>query len=103
MVTKEVVIEKLKQIYDPEIPVDIYNLGLIYRIEIEGNKINITMTLTAPGCPLAGTIAQEVENRLKELEGVEEVNVEIVWEPQWTIDRLTEEGKKKLREFGYNI
>jgi len=103
MVRKELVIEKLKQIYDPEIPVDIYNLGLIYGIEIEGNKINITMTLTAPGCPLAGTIAQEVENRLKELQGVEEVNVEIVWEPQWTIDRLTEEGKKKLREFGYNI
>jgi len=100
---REKVIEKLKEIYDPEIPVDIYNLGLIYGIEINGNDVNILMTLTAPGCPLAQTLSEEVREKLSEIEGIGNVNVEVTWEPQWTPEMITEEGRKKLREFGYNV
>ncbi len=103
MVTKEKVIEALKEVYDPEIPVNVYDLGLIYGIEIEDNKVNIKMTLTARGCPLANVIAHQVREKIAGLEGVEDVNVEVVWDPPWTVDRITEEGKKILRSYGYNI
>ncbi|MEO0246771.1 MAG: iron-sulfur cluster assembly protein [candidate division WOR-3 bacterium] len=100
---KEKVIQKLKEIYDPEIPIDIYNLGLIYGIEINGNDINIIMTLTARGCPLANTLPEEVKEKLKEIDGIGNITVEITWEPQWTPEMITEEGKEKLRSFGYNV
>jgi len=103
MPTREEVINVLKEIYDPEIPVNIWDLGLIYGIEIDDGKINIRMTLTAPGCPLANVLAYNVEEKLKELPGVEEVKVQIVWEPPWSVDRISEEGKKILRSYGYQI
>ncbi len=103
MVTREQIIEVLRQIYDPEIPVNIYDLGLIYGIEIKDDKVKIRMTLTAPGCPLAGYLQQEVKQRLEALEGVKEAEVEIVWEPRWTVDMMTEEGKEALRALGFNI
>lgn len=103
MALRDEIIKTLKQIYDPEIPVNIYDLGLIYALEIEGDKVHIKMTLTAPGCPLAGHLQQEVKNRLESLEGVSEAHVEIVWEPRWNISMLTEEGKEALRAFGFNI
>ncbi|MGB9824314.1 MAG: metal-sulfur cluster assembly factor [Candidatus Hydrothermia bacterium] len=100
---KEQIVQKLKEIYDPEIPVDIYNLGLIYGIEINGKDVNILMTLTAPGCPLAQTLSEEVREKLKEIEGIGNVNVELTWEPQWTPEMITEEGREKLRNLGYNV
>lgn len=103
MVNKEEIIKVLKGIYDPEIPVNIYDLGLIYGIEIEGDKVKIVMTLTAPGCPLAGYLQEEVKSRIEALEGVKEAEVEIVWEPRWNISMITEEGKEALRAFGFNI
>ncbi len=103
MVTREQIIEVLRQIYDPEIPVNIYDLGLVYGIEIKGDKVKIRMTLTAPGCPLAGYLQQEVKERLEALEGVSEAEVEIVWEPRWTVEMMTEEGKEALRALGFNI
>jgi len=103
MALRDEVIKVLKQIYDPEIPVNIYDLGLIYGLEIEGDKVHIKMTLTAPGCPLAGYLQQEVKNRLESIEGISEAHVEIVWEPRWNISMLTEEGKEALRAFGFNI
>ncbi len=103
MATREQIVEVLRQIYDPEIPVNIYDLGLIYGIEIKGDKVKIRMTLTAPGCPLAGYLQQEVKERLEALEGVSEAEVEIVWEPRWTIDMMTDEGKEALRALGFNI
>ncbi len=103
MPTREEVINVLKEIYDPEIPVNIWDLGLVYGIEIDDGKINIRMTLTAPGCPLGNVLAYNVEEKLKELPGVEEVKVQIVWEPPWSVDRITEEGKKILRSYGYQI
>ncbi len=103
MATREQIVEVLRQIYDPEIPVNIYDLGLVYGIEIKGDKVKIRMTLTAPGCPLAGYLQQEVKERLEALEGVSEAEVEIVWEPRWTIDMMTDEGKEALRALGFNI
>ncbi len=104
MVKKEDIVEVLKTIYDPEIPVNIWDLGLVYGIEIEDNgDVEITMTLTAPGCPLASSITYMVQDKVKALKGVGDVKVNLVWDPPWSIDKVTEEGKKKLREFGYNV
>ena len=96
MATEEQVIEVLKTCYDPEIPLNLYDLGLIYNIDIQDDKVFLTMTLTAPGCPMAGTVGPEVENRLLEVEGINDSFVEIVWEPQWTPDMLTQVGKDLL-------
>ncbi len=103
MVKKEDIIKVLKEIYDPEIPVNIYDLGLIYALEIQDDKVYIRMTLTAPGCPLAGYLQEEVKRRIEELEGVSEAHVEVVWEPRWNVNMMTEEGKEALRAFGFNI
>lgn len=103
MVKKEDIIKVLKEIYDPEIPVNIYDLGLIYAMEIQDDRVYIRMTLTAPGCPLAGYLQEEVKRRLEELEGVSEAHVEIVWEPRWNVNMMTKEGKEALRAFGFNI
>ena len=96
MATEEQVIEVLKTCYDPEIPLNLYDLGLIYNIDIQEDKVFLTMSLTAPGCPMAGTVGPEVENRLLEVEGINDSFVEIVWEPQWTPDMLTQVGKDLL-------
>jgi len=91
------VIAALRTIYDPEIPVNIYDLGLIYGLDVEkGGKVDIRMTLTAPACPVAGTFPDTVEQRLYEVPGVSEVRVELVWEPAWSMDRLSEEAKLQL-------
>lgn len=88
---------KLRTIYDPEIPVNIHDLGLIYRVDIlEHGKVEIDMTLTAPGCPVAQTFPGTVENAVKEVEGVNDVHVELVWEPQWTPERMTQAAKLEL-------
>ncbi|MEO7032162.1 MAG: SUF system Fe-S cluster assembly protein [Herbaspirillum sp.] len=90
-------IETLRTIYDPEIPVNIYDLGLIYELGInDNNDVAIQMTLTAPGCPVAGTFPGEVEQRLSEVPGVGDVRVELVWEPQWDSEMLTDETKLEL-------
>lgn len=91
------VIEALQTIYDPEIPVNIYELGLIYGIDVtpEGN-VAIQMTLTAPACPVAGTLPGEVEARVRDVAGVRDVKVELVWEPPWSQDRMSEAAKLQL-------
>jgi FeS assembly SUF system protein len=91
------VIEKLKTIYDPEIPVDIYSLGLIYNIEVsEKNDVFITMTLTTATCPAAAYMPEEVERVVKEIPGVADVHVHIVWQPKWNNSMMNEEAKKEL-------
>ncbi len=103
-VKREEIIEVLKTIYDPEIPLNIYDLGLIYGIEIsEDGKVHILMTLTAPGCPIADSLIYEIKDRLMQLEGVKDVEVELTFDPPWTLERITEEGKEILRTFGFNI
>ena len=91
------VIAALKTIYDPEIPVNIYELGLIYDLEVgEDGKVDVRMTLTAPGCPVAQTFPETVETRLYTVPGVNEARVELVWDPPWDPDRLSEEVKLQL-------
>jgi FeS assembly SUF system protein len=91
------VVTALRTIYDPEIPVNIYDLGLIYGLDVDGEGlVDIRMTLTAPACPVAGTFPDTVASRLYEVPGVTEVRVELVWEPPWTVDRLTDDVKLQL-------
>ncbi|MDE2260397.1 MAG: SUF system Fe-S cluster assembly protein [Betaproteobacteria bacterium] len=97
-VLEESVIAVLKTIFDPEIPVNIYDLGLIYGISIdpESAHVDIQMTLTAPGCPVAQTFPGEVEQRVMEVPGINSAKVELVWEPPWTRDRMSEAAMLNL-------
>ena len=88
------VIEVLKTIFDPEIPVDIYELGLIYEVKIsDGGRVDIDMTLTSPNCPVAESLPKEVEDKVAEMDGVTSAKVEIVFEPAWTQDMMSEAAK----------
>ena len=94
---KSKVIEEIKKIYDPEIPVNIYELGLIYKIEVdEKNKINIDMTLTSPNCPVAESLPKEVKENIMKVEGVSDVNLNLVWEPPWDKDKMSDAAKLEL-------
>tara|TARA_B100001250_G_scaffold384594_1_gene379552 strand:+ start:397 stop:714 length:318 start_codon:yes stop_codon:yes gene_type:complete len=93
---KNKIVEAIKKVYDPEIPVDIYELGLIYDIKINKGEVEITMTLTSPFCPVAGSLPKEVAARASEVEGVKNANVELVFEPPWTMDLMSEEAKLEL-------
>jgi len=97
-ITKELVIEVLKSCYDPEIPVDIYTMGLIYEIQVypPGNNVHILMTLTSPSCPVAETLPVEVQDRVKAIPGAGEVKVELTWEPPWNMDMMSEAAKLEL-------
>jgi FeS assembly SUF system protein len=91
------VISILKTIFDPEIPVDIYELGLIYEVKVSpGGKVDILMTLTSPACPVAGTLPGEVEGKIKGVQGVSDVKVELTFEPAWNQDLMSEEAKLEL-------
>ena len=90
------VIEALRDVYDPEIPVNIVDLGLVYDVDINSTNIDVKMTLTFAGCGMGPYIAQQAEWRLAEIEGVEDINVELVFEPPWSPDMITEEGKRLL-------
>ncbi|WP_131781331.1 SUF system Fe-S cluster assembly protein [Legionella gresilensis] len=97
---KELVIAALKTVYDPEIPVNIYDLGLIYDINVdEKSHVHIQMTLTSPGCPVAQTFPGTVEQAVNQVEGVSDCTVELVWEPIWTQDRMSEIAKLELGIF----
>ena len=90
-------IDVLKTIYDPEIPVNIYELGLIYGVNVFADcQVEIVMTLTSPNCPVAGTMPGEVEEKCKAVAGVKDVTVELVFDPPWTQDRMSEEAKLEL-------
>ncbi len=90
-------IEILRSCYDPEIPVDIYELGLVYEINAESpDSLEVKMTLTSPSCPVAESLPLEVESKLRGLPGVEKVNVEVVWDPPWTMDNMSEAAKLQL-------
>jgi len=91
------IIDELKEIFDPEIPVNVYDLGLIYGIEVnKQGGVLITMTLSSPGCPVADLIESEIRERVEELEGVSLVDIEIVWEPPWAQEMMTEEAQLEL-------
>ena len=92
------IVEMLKTVYDPEIPVNVYDLGLIYRIELSDDltKLDVDMTMTAPSCPMADFIIEDVRQKLESIEGLTIVNVNLVFEPEWTQDMMTEEAKLEL-------
>ena len=95
------IIAALKTVYDPEIPVDIYELGLIYRIDIDDSRtVDIDMTLTAPGCPVAGEMPGWVENAVSTVEGVGDVRVKMVFDPPWDMSRMSDEARVALDFFG---
>ena len=97
MSKKELIIEEIRKIYDPELPVNIYELGLIYDIIVENEKsAKIKMTLTTPNCPVAETLPVDVEEKVKTVEGVKDVKVEITFEPAWSQDLMSDEAKLEL-------
>ena len=94
------IVEALKQVYDPEIPVNIYDLGLIYDVEVDDDAyIDVKMTLTTPGCPVAQTFPGIVENAVRGVDGVLDCSVELVWDPPWTQDKMTEAARLELGLF----
>ena len=94
--TLDDVYEALRDVYDPEIPINVVDLGLIYDVKVEVSNVDIRMTLTFAGCGMGPYIAQQAEWRLAELDNIDDINVEMVFEPPWTPDMITEEGKKQL-------
>ena len=96
MELKEKVIEEIKKIYDPEIPVNIYELGLIYKIEIKEDKVVIEMTLTSPNCPVAESLPKNVKDNVLKIEGISDVDLKLVWNPPWTKDMMSEAAKLEL-------
>ena len=94
---KEKIIAEVKKIYDPEIPVNIYELGLIYDIKVdEKNNVKINMTLTSPNCPVAESLPNEVKNNIKEIKEVNNVDLELVWDPPWDKSMMSESAKLEL-------
>ena len=96
MATKEEVFEALHTCYDPEIPVNIVDLGLIYDVDVTDDKVTVKMTLTAPGCGMGPMIASEAQQKILELPGVSEASVDLVWDPPWDPSRISDEAKGKL-------
>jgi FeS assembly SUF system protein len=95
------IVAALREIYDPELPVNIYDLGLIYDIESdtgsdEGALVKVTMTLTAPACPVAGTLPGMVENAIRQVEGVADAKVDLVWDPPWSVEKMSDEARLTL-------
>ena len=94
---KEAVIAMLRDVYDPEIPVNIYELGLVYDVQVdESNGIRIVMTLTSPMCPVAEILPAEIETRAREIDGVREVQIDLVWDPPWGPDMMSEAARPEL-------
>ena len=97
MKVKDKVIEEIKKIYDPEIPVNIYELGLIYDVTVDqNNNVYVKMTLTSPNCPVAESLPNEVKNSIKEIKGVSEVELDLVWDPPWDKSMMSEAAKLEL-------
>jgi metal-sulfur cluster biosynthetic enzyme len=93
---EELVWDELRKCYDPEIPLNIVDLGLVYSVAVQGGQANIKMTLTSPGCHLGGQIAGTVQERVLSLEAIEEANVELVWDPPWHQSMISADGRKTL-------
>ena len=94
---KQKIINEIKKVYDPEIPVNIYELGLIYKIEIDKNNIvNVDMTLTSPNCPVAESLPKEVKDSVMQVEGIDKVDLDLVWDPPWNKSMMSESAKLEL-------
>ena len=96
MDVKNKIIEEIRKIYDPELPVNIYELGLIYDIKVNGRKADIKMPLTTPNCPVAESLPKEVKEGAMQVEGIDDVNLELVWDPPWNKDMMSDAAKLEL-------
>ena len=96
MNVKNKIIEEIRKIYDPELPVNIYELGLIYDIKVDGGKAEIKMTLTTPNCPVAESLPKEVKEGAMQVEGIDDVDLQLVWDPPWTKDMMSDAAKLEL-------
>lgn len=96
---EEGIVEALKTVFDPEIPVNIYELGLIYDIDVQGGEVKLKMTLTSPGCPVAGSLPGEVKAKVETVPGVASADVELVWEPTWNPSLMSEAARLQLGMF----
>ena len=96
MEVKDKIITEIRKIYDPELPVNIYELGLIYDIKVENNTAKVKMTLTTPNCPVAESLPKEVKDSIMQVEGIEKVDLELVWDPPWNKDMMSEAAKLEL-------
>ena len=96
MEVKNKIIDEIKKIYDPELPVNIYELGLIYDIQVNGRIAEIKMTLTTPNCPVAESLPKEVKEGAMQVEGIDDVNLELVWDPPWNKDMMSDAAKLEL-------
>ena len=96
MELKEKIIDEIKKIYDPELPVNIYDLGLIYDVQVNEKKAKIRMTLTTPNCPVAESLPKEVKEGAMQVEGIEDVDLELVWDPPWSKDMMSDAAKLEL-------
>ena len=96
MEIKDKVIEEIKKIYDPELPVNIYDLGLIYKVEVDNKKAKIKMTLTTPNCPVAESLPKEVKESAMQVEGIDDVDLQLVWDPPWNKDMMSDAAKLEL-------
>jgi len=92
----EEIVKALKECYDPEIPVNVWDLGLIYDVNVDGEKVHVKMTLTAPGCPMHAFISRDVKEKLQSISGVKEATVEVVWDPPWSPDKMNPQAKAQL-------
>ena len=100
LMIENAVLEQIQTVFDPEIPVNIYELGLIYDVDVnDEGKVSIQMTLTSPACPAAQSLPGEVETKVRGVEGVTDLDLQIVWEPAWTMDRMSEAAKLELGFF----
>ena len=99
MPDQALIYDKLKQIYDPEVGINIVDMGLIYSLDIADNKVEITMTLTSPGCPAGPQILSQIDTQVKTLDGIEDVDIKVVWSPPWSPDMLSEEARDQLGIF----
>ena len=96
MELKDKIVNELKKIYDPELPVNIYDLGLIYDVKVEENKAKIKMTLTTPNCPVAESLPKEVKEGAMQVDGIKDVDLELVWDPPWSKDMMSDAAKLEL-------
>ena len=96
MELKEKIIDEIKKIYDPELPVNIYDLGLIYDVQVNEKKAKIKMTLTSPNCPVAESLPKEVKEGAMQVEGIEDIDLELVWDPPWSKDMMSDAAKLEL-------
>jgi metal-sulfur cluster biosynthetic enzyme len=96
LVTEESVLQALRDVYDPEIGVNVVDLGLVYRVEVHGGNVEVDLTMTTPACPAYGMLTETAEQAIRSIDGVENVHVELVWDPPWTPDRMDDDIKRAL-------